>query len=215
MLAGIISENEISIMQATPATWNILLGAGWEGNMNLKALCGGEAIPPGLVKELLPKVKSLWNMYGPTETTVWSTCNQLTDSAPPILVGGPIDNTTVYILDKYNNQLPAGVTGEVCIGGLGVAKGYHNRPELTAEKFISIENNKVIYKTGDMGRFLADGKLELIGRIDNQIKLRGFRIEPGEIESLLAGLPNIKEAVVKVHKFDDFDERLSCIFECR
>lgn len=207
-LSGLLDLNDITVMQATPAIWNILLSSGWNGKKNLKALCGGEAILPGLVKDLLPKVESLWDMYGPTETTVWSTCNQLTDSAPPILVGTPIDNTTVYILDKDNNQLPIGVIGEICIGGLGVTKGYHNRPELTAEKFIPFENSQIIYKTGDLGRYLIDGNIEIFGRIDNQIKLRGFRIEPGEIENLLSQLSGVKEAVVKVHKFDENDERL-------
>ena len=207
-LSGLLDQHDITMMQATPATWNILLGSGWDGKKNLKALCGGEAIFPGLVKELLPRVESLWNMYGPTETTVWSTCNELTGYTPPILVGTPIDNTTIYILDKYNNQLPIGVIGEVCIGGFGVTKGYNNRPELTAEKFIPFENGQIIYKTGDLGRFLADGNIELFGRSDNQIKLRGFRIEPGEIENLLSRLAGVKEAVVKVQKFDESDERL-------
>ncbi len=101
-----------------------------------------------------------------------------------------------------------GVTGEVAIGGMGVTKGYHKRPELTAEKFIVIENDRLIYKTGDQGRLLPDGNLEILGRIDNQIKLHGFRIEPGEIENQLSSLLAVKEAVVKVHKFDDNDERL-------
>jgi tyrocidine synthetase-3 len=207
-LSGLLGINDITVMQATPATWNILLSSGWTGKKNLKALCGGEAIQPGLIKELLPRVDTLWNMYGPTETTVWSTCKQLTDFIPPILVGTPIDNTTIHIIDKNNNQLPVGVIGEVCIGGIGVTKGYNNRPELTAEKFIPFENGQIIYKTGDLGRYLIDGNIELFGRIDNQIKLRGFRIEPGEIESLISRLPGVKEAVVKVHKFDDNDERL-------
>lgn len=207
-LSDLLYLNDITVMQATPATWNILLASGWEGKKNLKALSGGEPIPPGLVKNLLPKVESLWDMYGPTETTVWSTCNELTDSKVPILVGKPIDNTKVYILDKDNNQLPMGVTGEVCIGGLGVSKGYNNRPKLTAEKFITFENSQIIYKTGDLGRILFDGNIELFGRIDNQMKLRGYRIEPGEIESLLLQLSGVKEAVVKVHKFDENDERM-------
>ncbi len=208
VLSGLLDKHDITVMQATPATWNILLGSDWSGKKDLKALCGGEAILPGLVKELLPKVSSLWNMYGPTETTVWSTCMELTDPTPPILVGKPIDNTDIYILDRNHNQLPVGVTGEVCIGGQGVTKGYNNRPELTSEKFITWENGRIIYKTGDFGRYLPDGNIELFGRIDNQIKLRGFRIEPGEIENLLSRIPGIREAVVKVQKFGDSDDRL-------
>ncbi len=207
-LSDLLVRHDIDAMQATPATWNILLASGWKGKKDLKALCGGEPILPSLINDLLPKVKALWNMYGPTETTVWSTCRQLTDSSLPVLVGSPIDNTSVFILDKKNRQLPVRITGEVCIGGMGVSSGYHNRPELTAEKFILFENGERIYKTGDLGRFLANGNIELFGRIDNQIKLRGFRIEPGEIESRLSGLPGVKEAVVKVHKFGENDERL-------
>ncbi len=126
----------------------------------------------------------------------------------PVLIGKPIDNTFIYILDRNQKELPAGVIGEVCIGGLGVTKGYNNLPELTAEKFIRMDNGRRVYKTGDLGRFLSDGNIELFGRSDNQIKLRGFRIEPGEVESLITRMPSVQEAVVKVHKFDDKDERL-------
>jgi amino acid adenylation domain-containing protein len=207
-LAGLLDSHNITVLQATPATWNILLSSGWRGKKNLKALCGGEAIQRGLIRQLLPRVEALWNMYGPTETTIWSTCFQIKDDVSPILVGTPIDNTAIYILDKNRQILPIGVTGEVYIGGIGVTKGYHKRPELTAEKFIDIGDEGIIYRTGDKGRFIDDGNIELFGRIDNQIKLRGFRIEPGEIESLLTGLDGVKEAVVKVQKFDEQDERL-------
>jgi len=207
-LVDLLTRYDITMLQATPATWNLMLGDRWAGKRDLKALCGGEAIPSSLVKELLPKVSSLWNMYGPTETTVWSTCYNITDSDAPIIVGRPIDNTIIYILDRDKKILPVGVVGEVCIGGLGVTKGYHNRPELNEEKFITLDDEGIIYRTGDQGRFLEDGNIELLGRIDNQIKLRGFRIEPGEIEVLLSGLPSVREAVVKVHKFDGGDERL-------
>jgi amino acid adenylation domain-containing protein len=158
-LRGLLDKHDITVMQATPATWNILLSGGWKGKKNLKALCGGEAVLPGLVKELLPVVESLWDMYGPTETTVWSACKRLTDATPPILVGRPIDNTTIHILDRNNIELPVGVTGEVCIGGKGVSRGYNNRPELTAEKFINI-GGELIYKSGDLGRYLSDGNIE-------------------------------------------------------
>jgi amino acid adenylation domain-containing protein len=205
VLAGIVADYHISVMQATPATWTILLSSGWTGNKNLKALCGGEALPSNLARDLSDKVQSLWNMYGPTETTVWSSCELISDYNQ-ILVGKPIDNTQFHIL--YNNQeQPIGAIGELCIGGMGVSMGYHNREDLTRQKFITW-NDEIMYRTGDHARFLDNGKIELFGRIDNQIKLRGFRIEPGEIESLLAGLPEVKEAVVKVHHFDDNDDRL-------
>ncbi len=207
-LSNLLETHDISVMQATPITWTLLLASGWKGKKDLKCLCGGEAMTPGFINELLPKVGSLWNMYGPTETTVWSTCFRIPDIDSTILVGRPVDNTRIYILDSHNNPLPLGSTGEVCIGGLGVTKGYKNQPELTAEKFIPFENGKLIYKTGDLGRFLKDGNIELFGRIDKQLKLRGFRIEPGEIESLLTLLHGVREAVVKIHRFDSNDDRL-------
>jgi amino acid adenylation domain-containing protein len=207
-LAKILDSENITFLQATPATWTLLMNSGWKGNRKMKALCGGEAISSRLVKELLPAVDSLWNMYGPTETTVWSTCYQIKDTDQPVLVGKPIDNTKVYILNKENRIQPIGVIGEVCIGGLGVSGGYHNNPDLTGEKFVKFENGATIYKTGDLGRFLDDGNIELFGRSDNQIKLRGFRIEPGEIENHLTNLPHIEEAVVKLHRFEDNDDRL-------
>jgi amino acid adenylation domain-containing protein len=207
-LSKLLELHDITVLQATPVTWTLLLGSGWTGKKNLKTLCGGEPISPGLIKELLPKVESLWNMYGPTETTVWSTCFRITDPSAPVLVGLPVDNTQIYILDKNNKLLPSGSIGEVCIGGLGVTKGYHNRLELTQEKFINFESDRIVYKTGDLGRFLKNGNLELFGRIDNQIKLRGFRIETGEIESLLLNMKGIKEAVVKIHEFDKSDQRM-------
>ncbi len=207
-LASLLELNNITVLQATPVTWTLLLESGWKGKKNLRALCGGEAISPGLVKELLPAVQSLWNMYGPTETTVWSSCFRITDPDAQILVGKPVDNTRIYILDRNNKSLPVGSIGEVCIGGHGVTKGYNKRDELTKEKFIPFENNQVVYKTGDLGRFLKDGNLELFGRIDNQIKLRGFRIETGEIESLLMNIKGIKEAIVKVQEFGQNDQRM-------
>lgn len=207
-IAILLAKYDITIMQGAPATWNVLIGSGWEGKKNLKALCGGEALTSNLAGQLLDRVSELWNMYGPTETTVWSTCFQIIEKDARILVGKPIDNTTVYIIDSQNKILPIGCKGEVCIGGMGVSKGYHNRPEITAEKFILFENDQVIYKTGDQGRFLADGNIELFGRIDNQIKVSGIRIEPGEIEFLLSELQGVKESVVKINTFEESDDRL-------
>ncbi len=207
-LSNLLATHQITVMQATPITWTLLLVTGWKGGKDLKCLCGGEAMTPGFINDLLPKVGSLWNMYGPTETTVWSTSFLIKETGSPILVGIPVDNTQIYVLDAQNNLLPIGGIGEVCIGGLGVTKGYNNQPELTAEKFISFEDGRLIYKTGDQGRLLKDGNLELFGRIDKQIKMRGFRIEPGEIESLLTVLSGVREAVVRLHKFDNNDDRL-------
>jgi len=207
-IAFLLDKHDITIMQGTPATWSVLIGTGWRGKKNLKALCGGETLTSNLAGQLLPKVGELWNMYGPTETTVWSTCFQVKDKVSSILVGKPIDNTAIYILDEYNKILSFGNKGEVGIGGTGVAKGYHNRPELTREKFIKLKNGEIIYKTGDQGKFLEDGNIQLFGRIDEQLKLRGVRIEPEEIETLLSDIKGIIEAVVKVHHFEENDDRL-------
>jgi amino acid adenylation domain-containing protein len=207
-LINMIEQYNITIIQATPTFWGVLLSNGWNGKKDLKALCGGEALPSNLVKKLYPRVEELWNMYGPTETTIWSTCFEITDPDAPIYIGKPIDNTGIYILDKNNKCLPIGIIGEVAIGGLGVSKGYNNRPDLTAEKFIRFDNDQIIYKTGDQGRYLKDGNIELFGRNDNQVKIRGFRIELGEIESLLSQFKGINEVVIKVHEFDENDERL-------
>lgn len=207
-LAELIKRHDITIIQATPSFWHILLSTGWKGKNNLKALCGGEALTPSLIRQILPKVGEFWNCYGPTEITVYATCARVMNADDRIHIGKPINNTRIYILDKNNNPLPLGVTGEVAIGGTGVSKGYRNRPELTEEKFVRYGDGEIIYKTGDLGRLLEDGNIELFGRADNQIKLRGFRIEPGEIESLLTKLPHVAEAVVKIHRFEDNDERL-------
>ena len=207
-LIKLIEKFNITILQAAPSLYYILIASGWKGKANLRALCGGEALTTGIVKNILTRVGELWNCYGPTETTVFSTYTQITDPADKIHIGKPIENTSIYILDKYNKLLPAGLPGEIAIGGLGVAKGYINQPSLTAEKFIQLDDGKVIYKTGDRGRFLKDGNIELFGRIDNQVKIRGIRIEPSEIEVVLSKIEGINEPVVKLQKFSENDERL-------
>jgi amino acid adenylation domain-containing protein len=206
-LMQLINEHQVNYFQATPGRWNILLKSGWEGKKDLKALVGGEALPSSLIDQLLPRVAELWNMYGPTETTVWSTCKKITSSQLPILVGQPIDNTHIKILSEEGTELPIGCMGEVCIGGFGVASGYHNRDDLTKMKFVAI-GGEMFYKTGDKGRIRSDLELELLGRIDNQIKLRGYRIEPGEIENIINKIEGIVESVVKIHNYSGPDERL-------
>ena len=187
-LAALMKECDATIMQATPATWRLLLEAGWEGSQSLKILCGGEAWPSELAGELLPRCASLWNMYGPTETTVWSSVARI-EGDQRVLIGPPIANTTFYVLDLYGQPVPVGVPGELHIGGDGVARGYLNRPELTRERFVadpfSNETAARMYKTGDRVRHLPDGRLEFLGRLDHQVKIRGYRIELGEIEAVL------------------------------
>ncbi|MDO9119950.1 MAG: amino acid adenylation domain-containing protein [Nitrospira sp.] len=189
-----------TIMQATPATWRLLLEAGWTGSPSLTALCGGEALPQDLAIALRDRTKALWNMYGPTETTIWSTVERISSDIPEITIGRPIANTDVYVLDPYLQPVPVGVAGEIYIGGDGVARGYHGRTDLTADRFIphpfSLHPAARLYRTGDLGRYRTDGKIVHLGRIDHQVKIRGFRIELGEIEAILSRHTKIKQAVV-------------------
>ncbi len=211
LLRATIEQQGVNVMQATPATWRLLIGAGWKGHNHFKALAGGEALPRDLAGELTRRAGSLWNMYGPTETTVWSTCHRVTGSGR-ILIGKPIANTTVYILDERMTPVPIGVPGELHVGGDGVTRGYLNRPELTAERFVhdpfSSTPGSRLYKTGDLARYLADGSIEYLRRNDNQVKLRGYRIELGEIEASLSIAPGVKHAAVALRQLLPGDVRL-------
>jgi amino acid adenylation domain-containing protein len=203
-LQDLLASTGATIMQATPATWRLLIDAGWNGAPTLSILCGGEALPTELAAQLLERCGALWNMYGPTETTVWSTMDRVTTS-DRITVGRPIGNTKIHIVDEQLRPVPAGLRGEICIAGDGVARGYLNRVELTAEKFVRDSFSTVagdrMYRTGDLGRWLPDGRLDVLGRADQQVKLRGFRIELGEIEAVLERHDAIRQAVATV--FDD------------
>lgn len=211
-----IAQSGITILQATPATWRLLLNGGWTGSSGLKALCGGEALATDLSTQLTESVGELWNVYGPTETTIWSTCQRIDTSRGELYpfesIGRPIDNTQIYILDTYLQPVPPGVSGEIYIGGTGVTRGYLNRPELTAERFVtdpfSKEPNARMYKTGDLARWLAEGSIEYQGRNDFQVKIRGFRIEIGEIESMLRQHPQLREVSVTVYEPSPGDKRL-------
>ncbi|MFL5663118.1 MAG: non-ribosomal peptide synthetase, partial [Ktedonobacteraceae bacterium] len=199
-LAETLTRARVTVMQATPITWRLLLAAGWQGKPDLKILCGGEALPLDLAQQLLHRVASLWNVYGPTETTIWSTLCKIEAEEGVVTIGRPIANTQMYLLDTQLQPVPVGVPGELYIGGDGLARGYLNRPELTAERFIphpfSNEPGARLYKTGDLARYQPDGTIEHLGRLDYQIKLRGYRIELGEIETVLARHPAVRQAVV-------------------
>lgn len=205
-----IRTAKVTVMQATPATWRMMVAAGWEERLPLKALCGGEPLPRDLAGQLLERCAELWNMYGPTETTIWSTLSRVTSAEGLISIGRPIDNTHIEIADAQLRRLPAGVPGELLIGGVGLARGYRDRAELTAEKFLPAPWNphERFYRTGDLARFRHDGEIEMLGRIDHQVKLRGFRIELGEVEAALAAHPAVGQAAAVVHKVDAGDARL-------
>src|SRR5690606_2050826 len=216
-LAACLRETGATMMQATPATWRLLLEAGWQGGAGFSALCGGEPMAPDLAQQLLARCEALWNLYGPTETTVWSTCTRILpgrDGTPDIHIGRPIANTHVWILDERGELCPRGVPGEICIGGEGVALGYLGRPELTAERFVADRYDPAarrgarVYRTGDRGRWRADGQLEHHGRLDVQVKVRGHRIELGEIEANLAAHPAVARVVVMAREDRPGDVRL-------
>lgn len=203
-LVRLLETHRATVMQATPLTWRLLLEAGWKPRPLFKALVGGEALPHDLAEGLLSRGVRLWNMYGPTETTVWSTCARITDTARRITIGKPIANTVVRILDSRRNLCPIGVPGELCIGGAGLSLGYWRRPELTAARFIpdpcSSDPTAMLYCSGDRARWRPDGTIEHLGRLDFQVKLRGFRIEPGEIEANIARDPAVRDVVVVVRE---------------
>lgn len=205
LLSDLIGQHQVSVMQATPATWQMLVNNNWQAPAGFKALCGGEALSMTLKEKLLSGNEAeLWNMYGPTETSVWSSVKLIKKQDARVDIGPPIANTQFYILDKKKRLSPLGVIGELYIGGDGLARGYLNRSELTAERFIenpfSTAASGRIYKTGDLVRWLDNGDLEFVGRADYQVKLRGFRIELGEIEALLLKSTLVKEAVVVVNE---------------
>jgi amino acid adenylation domain-containing protein len=197
LLLRLLNESQATVLQATPGAWRILLDAGWTSATPLKVLCGGEALPRDMADALLERSSDVWNVYGPTETTIWSSATRVATGSSVPRVGPPIANTQFYILDERLQPLPIGVVGELCIGGDGLARGYWKRPELTAEKFVA---NPVgdgrIYRTGDLGRWHADGTIELLGRADFQVKIRGYRIELGEIEAALVAHQQVREAIV-------------------
>jgi len=211
-LNGLLNSGDVTVMQATPSTWRMMIETGLQSLSGVRVLCGGEAMPRDLAKELLDINAELWNMYGPTETTIWSAVHRITSShiKPPI--GLPITNTELYVFDKHLQPVPVGVPGELFIGGDGLAIGYLNRPELTSKQFIfhSIEgvNEKRIYKTGDLVRRLTDGTIEFLSRLDSQTKLHGHRIELGEIEICLNEHDDVAKSAVIIHEGNNGDKRL-------
>jgi len=211
-----INYHEVTHLQCTPPLARMLVdhseGRKALGSLNT-LLVGGEALPLALAQDLLEAgPHTLWNMYGPTETTIWSTMEHVKKGVRAISIGRPIANTKLFVLNENRQLLPAGVAGELYIGGESVARGYWNRPELTAERFIEITVDKKVervYRTGDLVRYLSDGRLEFLGRVDNQVKVRGHRIELGEIESVLCAHPQIEQAIVAATEDASGDQTLA------
>ena len=190
-----LAESGASALQGTPATWRLLVDAGW--SEPVRVLVGGEALPDRLATELCARSSSVWNLYGPTETTIWSAVAPVAGAGGSI--GRPIANTLLSIVDRAGELVPVGVAGELWIGGDGVARGYLGRPDLTGERFMPAADGARAYRTGDLARWRADGTVEFLGRLDAQVKVRGYRIELGEVETALAALPGVTQAVAAVH----------------
>jgi amino acid adenylation domain-containing protein len=213
-LRALVEDGGVTMMQATPGAWRLLLDAQWRGAPGFKALVGGESLPADLAQLLLARCGEVWNMYGPTETTIWSTLWRVDATQVArrgVSIGRPIANTTVWILDQQGQRCPIGVPGEICIGGQGVTLGYLDRPELTAERFVVDPwggPGALLYRTGDRGRWRNDGLLEHMGRFDFQVKVRGYRIELGEIEARCNEAPGVARSVVITREDQPGDVRL-------
>lgn len=208
-----LEQSGATVMQATPMTWRLLLEAGFRSRPGFRMLCGGEALPLELARRLLDGGGELWNMYGPTETTIWSSVARVRPDDEVVTIGLPIANTQFYIVDGNDEPVGVGIAGELLIAGAGLARGYAGNPRLTAESFIpnpvASGASARAYRTGDRAKYLADGRIQHLGRLDHQVKLRGFRIEPGEIEAVLARKTGIVSAVILREDTPD-EPRLVC-----
>lgn len=208
-----LEREAISILQATPATWRLLLDSGWKAPVGFHALCGGEALPGDLARRLIATVGHVWNCYGPTETTIWSTLAHLAAPDEGVTIGRPIANTTVYVLDDQLQPVPVGVPGHLYIGGAGLARGYLGRTAQTAAAYLpdpfSVVPGTRMYATGDVASYRPDGSLECHGRRDQQVKLRGRRIELEAIAHVLGAHPSVRECVAVIREAVGHEEFLA------
>jgi amino acid adenylation domain-containing protein len=212
-LAKLLDTSGATFMQATPATWRLLMEAGWQGKPGLKILSGGERLPRALANQLLERSAAVWNAYGPTETTIYSTIIQVGPGQDRLSVGRAIANTQLYVLNSQLQPNPVGVFGELYIGGVGLAREYLFRPELTAEKFIPNPFGPGrLYKSGDVIRWRADGGLDFLRRLDDQVKLRGFRIELGEIDAVLVRHPAVCSCCAMIREDSPADPYIAAYY---
>ena len=211
-LRELLNDNGVTIMQATPATWRVVLHNGWQPYKPLKILVGGEAFPSDLRPAMESVASEIWNMYGPTETTVWSTCHKLIAADTKIFIGHAINNTQLFVVDEHLREVPQGTAGELLIGGAGVAQGYFQRDDLTADKFVVLPTGERVYRTGDLVIEHKDKGLEYVNRVDNQIKIRGYRIEPSEIEAVIAGCKGVTQCAVVAAQITASDLRLTVFY---
>ncbi len=219
-LVEVMRRSRPSLVFGTPTSWRLVLEAGWQGDPKLQVIVGGEVLPLSLARTLASMTRAVWNHYGPTETAICATRERIYANNAQATLGWPIDNVSIYLLDKDLQAVGAGEVGEIYIGGAGVGRGYRNRPEMTKRAFLpdpfadpALDNPEArMYKTGDLGRRLADGRLDFQGRVDNQIKLRGFRIELEEIESAIRDFEGVHAAVAEVVEYGPDDQRLVAYF---
>jgi amino acid adenylation domain-containing protein len=211
-LSEVLHDAGITIMMGLSTSYRLLLAAGWQGDPNLQLTVGGETLSLELARLLAQRCRALWNHYGPTETSICATSERIDAGVSRITLGRPLANVRIYVLDKHRQPVPRGSMGEIYIGGEGVGLGYLNRPTLTAASFLpdpfSAQPDATMYKTGDLGALLDDGRLDFLGRADEQIKIRGFRIELQEVEAALDDCPGVKAAVVRAIEFAPDDRRL-------
>ncbi|WP_164860673.1 amino acid adenylation domain-containing protein [Rhodococcus sp. X156] len=206
-LGALVQRSGATVMNATPTTWTAMLDGGWRGDRRLVAVAGGEPLTDRLARRLLEACAAVWNVYGPTETTVWSTVGPVT-AGDTVTVGRALPGTQVQVCDAHGEPVPDGETGEIVISGAGVTRGYLNRPEEHSARFGTDAAGDQFYRTGDLGRVLADGRLQHLGRGDDQVKIRGYRLEPGEVEAVLAGHPEVRSCSVIARENTDGELQL-------
>jgi surfactin family lipopeptide synthetase A len=194
----VLSSNNVTLADATPSVWRLLVDSGWKGKSDLKILCSGEPLSRILADQLIHRGASVWNLYGAAETALWSTLERIESGFRQVSIGRPIPNTAAYILDRNRQPVPAGALGELYLAGAGLARGYLDQPELTAERFLRLPSRpgERVFRTGDLARFLPDGRIQYLGRIDQQVKVQGKPVDLGEIESSLLAQEGIREAAV-------------------
>ncbi|MFI1851030.1 amino acid adenylation domain-containing protein, partial [Streptomyces sp. NPDC020480] len=200
-LAELIGE--VTVAQATPSMWRLLLETGWTPPARLTVLSGGEALPMSVAEPLHASARELWNLYGPTEATIWASCHRMTSPGSFLPLGDPLPNLELHVLDGQLEPSAVGTTGALYISGAGLARGYADRPDLTADAFFTHPHTGVrLYRTGDEVRLHTDGAVEWLGRADTQVKVRGNRIEPAEIERVLERFTGVSAAVVVAARFE-------------
>ncbi len=215
-LIEVMRRSDVSLVFGTPTSWRLVLEAGWQGNPKMQIIVGGEILPLSLARTLAGMTRALWNHYGPTETSICATRERILVAAESVTLGWPVDQVQIHVLDGQLQEVAAGAVGEIYIGGVGVGRGYLNRPELSRRVFLAdpfeSRPGALLYKTGDLGRVLPDGRLDFQGRVDNQVKLRGFRIELEEIEAAMREYAGIHAASVQLVDYGVDDQRLVAYF---